>query len=71
MTPIRKAILTFATAAPLVLGMIAVFGAPSSAQQMTVTCWKTVCVQNPETKEISCMSHTIPCPPEETEIVHP
>lgn len=71
MSPIRRTLLTVAMATPPVLGLITVFDASSAAQQLTVTCWKTVCVQNPETKEISCMSHTIPCPPEENEVVTP
>ncbi|HEX8395076.1 MAG TPA: hypothetical protein VF665_22205 [Longimicrobium sp.] len=70
MPRLRKPVLSLAFAATLGVGMTAAFGTPSSAQ-ITVSCWKTVCVTNPETKQVSCISTSIPCPPEENEVVTP
>ncbi len=70
MTRIRKAVLGIAFALMAGVGMIAASGTTASAQ-ITVSCWKTVCVTNPDTKQVSCISTSIPCPPEENEAVTP
>jgi hypothetical protein len=50
-------------AGALLFGTIAAFEQTSDAQ-ITVKCWKEVCVTNPTTGEEGCIREQIPCPSE-------
>lgn len=47
----------------LVFGALAAMEHPSEAQ-ITMKCWKEVCIMDPDTKDETCIREQIPCPPQ-------